>query len=192
MLKDEQRREWLKPEKVLAEAGIRSGQTVVDVGAGTGFWTEALSALVGPAGHVYSVDIEPVMLEELRTMVREIGLKNVEVIQSQETSIPLPSSTADSAVLALVLHHPAEPLELLREIIRLLKPDGRLLVVDWEDRPTEHGPPLEHRISREEAHALLGAAGLTVKNLASPSEDVYALLAWEFDSGHLEVTGPTV
>ena len=192
VLKDEDRRRRLQPERILDEADVQPGETMVDVGAGPGFWTELLAKRVGPNGHVFAVDVEPVMLDELRTLVRERGLSNVDVVQSEETSIPLEEGIADLVLLVFVLHEPPDPMPFLAEIIRLLKPDGRVLVVDWQDWPTEQGPPLEVRISQEEARALLGAAGLSAEAMTSPTRDAYVLLAREFRAGELEITEPTV
>jgi ubiquinone/menaquinone biosynthesis C-methylase UbiE len=192
MLKDEDRRQQMPPEPILALAQVQPGETAVDLGAGTGYWTEPLAKLVGPQGRVFAVDVEPVMLEELRGLVRERGLSNVEVVQSEETAVPLEAGIADLVLLGFVLHEPADPLAFLQEVVRLLEPDGRVLVLDWQDRPTEHGPPLEQRISQEEARALLGAAGLSVDDLPSPGEDFYLLLAREFRQGDPEMVAPTV
>jgi ubiquinone/menaquinone biosynthesis C-methylase UbiE len=170
---------------------VETGQVVVDVGAGTGFWTVPLARLVGPSGIVFAVDVEPIMLDETRTLAAEHQLPNVEIVQSEETSIPLDDGVADLVVLGFVLHEPSDVEAFLAEIVRLLKPDGRVLIVEWQDHPTESGPPLEYRVSAEEARALLGAAGLAVERLASPTDDVYILLASEFHPGDLQMTMPT-
>lgn len=191
VLKAEDRNQWLPPDPVLEAAGVSPGETVVDVGAGTGFWTEPLVRRVGPSGRVFAVDVEPIMVEEIRTLVAERGLANVDVVQSDETSIPLDDGIADLVMLGFVLHEPDEVDSFLAEVVRLLKPAGRVLVVEWEDHPTEGGPPLEHRISAEEARALLGAAGLAVQQLHSPTDDAYILLAGEFHPGDPQMTMPT-
>lgn len=192
VLNDPERRNSLPPEPLLAAAELRKGDSVVDLGAGTGFWTEILSPAVGNEGKVYAVDVEPVMLEDLREKVRRQGLTNVEVVQSDELAVPLPDGIADLVLMGFVLHEPSDPLALLSEIVRLLKPGGRVLVLDWQKWPTEQGPPVEHRISQEEAEALLGAAGLTPQRLESSNPDVYSVLASEFRAGDPEMTVPTV
>jgi ubiquinone/menaquinone biosynthesis C-methylase UbiE len=191
VLKAEDRNEWIPPLPVLQAAGVTAGEVVIDVGAGTGFWTAPLARLVGPSGTVFAVDVEPLMLDEVRTLVAEHGLTNVEIVQSDEASIPLDDGVADLAVLGFVLHEPPEVDAFLAEIVRLLKPDGRVLVIEWQDHPTEAGPPLEYRVSAEEAQALLGAAGLAVQRIESPTDDVYILLAYEFHPGDRQMTMPT-
>jgi ubiquinone/menaquinone biosynthesis C-methylase UbiE len=193
LLSDEDRRSRLQPDRVLAQAGVRVGEVVVDLGAGTGLWTAPLAALVGPAGRVYAVDVEPIMLEEIRTLIRERGLTNVEAVPMEaEAAVPLPEALADLILLAFVLHEPADPEAFLHEVVRLLKPDGRVLVMEWQDWPTEIGPPVEVRISREETIALLDNAGLLADDLESPTPDAYVLLAREFHPGDAEPVMPTV
>lgn len=176
MLKDEERKKWLPPEPILQAAGVRSGDVAVDIGAGTGFWTLPLTRLVGETGRVYAVDVEPIMLDELESMVREQALVNVEVVGSEELRIPLPDRVADIGVAGFVLHEPGDRSAFVRETARLLRAGGSLLVVDWQKRPTEKGPPVEHRLAKEEAEDLLCNAGLDVEQMVAPNADVYILL----------------
>lgn len=176
LLKDEERLRWLPPEPILGAVGIAPGAVAVDIGAGTGFWTLPLSQLVGPAGMVYAVDVEPIMLEELGTLVRENQLSNVQVISSTEQEIPLSNAVAEVAIAGFVVHEPADHAAFVREIVRLLRPGGRLLVVDWHKKPTEKGPPLEHRLAQQEVETVLSDAGLTVERLDAPNTEVYVLL----------------
>jgi ubiquinone/menaquinone biosynthesis C-methylase UbiE len=175
-LKDPERLRWLPPEPLLREAGFSAGSTVLDIGAGTGYWTAPLATILGPRGRVIAVDMELVMLEELRSLVADRGLGNVEIVQSDEMSIPLPDQVADGAVLGFMLHHPSDPAAFLQEVKRLLKPGSRVLAVDWHKHETEQGPPVQHRLSEEETCALLSEAGFAVCGLKSPTEDVHVLL----------------
>jgi ubiquinone/menaquinone biosynthesis C-methylase UbiE len=176
ILKSEERRQWLPPERALQALALNPGASVVDVGAGTGFWTLPLSRLVGVNGTVYAVDVEPIMLEELRSLVREEGLENVRVVGSDDLAIPLPDGVADDAVVGFMLHEPSDPVAFVAEVARLLKPGGRMLVVDWQKWETEGGPPAEYRLSLEESAALLQGAGLDVREIDDPNPDVYVLI----------------
>lgn len=176
VLNDEDRQRRHPPEPILRRAGIEEGDTVIDIGAGTGFWTRPLAMLVGPSGRVIAVDVEPIMLDEIRAMAREDGFQNVEVVQSQEDHIPLPDGVADAATLGFVLHEPPDPAAFLSEVSRVLKPGGRMLVIEWHKRETEQGPPVEHRLSLAESHELMRAQGYGVEEIPSPNEDLYILL----------------
>jgi ubiquinone/menaquinone biosynthesis C-methylase UbiE len=183
VLSEEGRRERLPPEPILAAANIRPGETVIDLGAGTGYWITPLVQLVRESGRVFAVDVEPVMVDELRELVRREGLANVQVVQSEELSVPLESALADLALLAFVLHEPADVDAFLREVGRLLRPSGRVLVLDWQKHPTEYGPPLEHRLAPKEAKSLLTRAGFAVESVASPNTDFYILLGRRVPNG---------
>jgi ubiquinone/menaquinone biosynthesis C-methylase UbiE len=150
--------------------------TVVDVGAGTGYWTLPLSTTVGAEGRVIAVDVEPIMVEDLRSLVRERGLTNVEVVTSQEAHIPLGDGIADLALMAFVLHEPPDPAAMLREVFRLLRSGGRLLLLEWQKWETQFGPPVEHRVSAEEARDLLNTAGFNIQQVEAPNQDYYIYL----------------
>jgi ubiquinone/menaquinone biosynthesis C-methylase UbiE len=180
------------PGPILHEAGVTVGETVVDLGAGNGFWIQPLLDAVGEQGMVYAADVEPIMVDDLRRLVEERGLSNVQPVLSDELSVPLPSNIADMVLLSYVLHEPGDIVAFLQEVVRLLKPDGRVLVLEWQKWPTQEGPPVEHRISQEEAQALLGDIGLSVRELSSPSPDVYILLASHFHPDDLEINAPTI
>jgi ubiquinone/menaquinone biosynthesis C-methylase UbiE len=176
MLWDEDRQRRMPPGPVLESAGIAPGMTVLDVGAGTGYWTLPLSELVGPEGRVIAVDVEPLMVEDLWALVREHDLGNVDVVLSDELHIPLEDDVADAALLAFVLHEPPDPVAFLHEIARLLVPGGRVLILEWQKRETEFGPPVEHRVSEDEARHLLETAGYSALPMPSPHEDLYVIL----------------
>ena len=176
VLKDEGRKEWLPPEPILEALRIEEGATIVDVGAGTGFWTLPLSQLIGPSGKVIAVDVEPIMLDELRTLIDSQNLSNVELVHSEELRIPLADAVADGAVLGFVLHEPDDPPALLREITRLLRPRRKILVVEFHKRVTEQGPPLAPRLAEEETKRMLEDAGFRVESLPAPNPDVYVLM----------------
>lgn len=176
VLKAEERRQWLPPEPTLEAAGVRRGEKVLDVGAGTGFWTAPLARMVGPQGRIIAVDVEPIMLDEIRSLVAAEHLDNVETLLSQDVQIPVPDGSTTFALLGFVLHEPDDPPALLAEVRRILQPDGRMLVIDWQKKPTEQGPPLGHRIARDDARAMIEAAGLKVREIDAPTDDVYILL----------------
>jgi ubiquinone/menaquinone biosynthesis C-methylase UbiE len=176
LLNSAERRQQLQPDALLAAAEIKLGERVVDVGAGTGFWTLPLAKLVGPSGQVIAIDVEPIMLDELRALVEAEQLRNVAVVQSDGETIPLADQSVDMALLAFVLHEPPDPATFLRVVRRLLKPNGRLLLIDWQKRVTERGPPVEHRIAQAQVQALLECAELEVTELSAPNPDVYVFL----------------
>ncbi len=157
-LESEERRAVLDPARVLPRFKIEEGWTTVDIGCGTGVFTFPMAGMVGPAGKVYSVDLEPKMLERLRERIAERNAGNIEAVLSTEDSVPLPDGIADFVLLSTVLHE-LEGVETLLEIRRILKKLGILGVIDWKKKTDLMGPPKRHRLSEGEAASLMREAG---------------------------------
>lgn len=142
-----ERYKLIPPGETLRRFGLQPGMRFLDVGAGTGFFSKPAATIVGTTGKVYSVDMSREMLEVLRTGATTPVM---EVLLSQEYSIPLPDESADMALLAFVLHENVDRPRLLHEIMRILKPDGRILVIEWKKQKEENGPSMEERLGEED------------------------------------------
>lgn len=154
-----ERMETQNPSVVLTAMGLDVGMTMADVGAGPGYFTLPAAAWVGATGLVYAIDIEPEMLQRLEERLETNEVDNVRCLSSQESGLPLPDDSVDRVLLANVLHEAVEPVTLLREIHRILKPAGKLAVVEWVAAETESGPPLADRLAADKARAYLAEAG---------------------------------
>jgi ubiquinone/menaquinone biosynthesis C-methylase UbiE len=123
-------RDMLAPRiKVLQEIGIRPGFRVLDFGCGPGSYIPPLSRLVGPEGRVYALDLHPLAIERVRAVVQKEKLKNVEVIQS-DGATGLPDAGVDVVLLYELFHDLGDPERVLKELSRVLKPEGILSVTD--------------------------------------------------------------
>lgn len=131
---------------------------MADVGAGVGFFTLPAARRVGPEGRVYAIDLSPEMLNDLRAKLEDETLANVEAYLSTEDRVPLADASVDLAFLACVFHELAGAGTLM-ECRRILRPKGRLGVVDWKKIDQEEGPPKEHRLDEAEVAAFLTEAG---------------------------------
>jgi ubiquinone/menaquinone biosynthesis C-methylase UbiE len=158
-LDSEERRSYLDAAAILRGFGIDPGIRIADVGAGTGFFALPAAELVGPRGHVYAADLSPEMLQDLQKKIADKRVSNVTAVRSTEDGIPLPDRSVDFALLACVLHELDGPGTLL-ECRRILKPQGRLGIVDWKKQEMEYGPPKEHRLDESQAKTILEDAGL--------------------------------
>jgi ubiquinone/menaquinone biosynthesis C-methylase UbiE len=103
---------------------------VADVGAGKGQLTLALAGAVGPAGHVFSSEIDPARLRALREAVVQARLGNVTVVEAKTSESGLPAGCCDAIVLRRVYHHLTDPVATIASLRRALRPGGLLAVID--------------------------------------------------------------
>jgi len=156
------RAEWQKPEEVLAALGLQRGQIACDIGAGPGYFTLRLANVVGPSGRVYAVDVEPGMLAALLERLEKTTARNVTPVLSLPDDPLLPDGLCDLVLIVDTYHHFPDGEAYLRRLARTLAPRGRIANVDFQKRPTPVGPPLDHRVSREDFVATAARAGLDV------------------------------
>ena len=123
-------RDWLRPPiRVLQEAGVRSGMTVLDFGCGPGGFSLAAAALVGPEGHVYALDIHPLAVRSVQRLTARRGFGNIQTILGNNMA-GLGTRSIDIVLLYDVLHDIDEPMPTLRELRRVLKSEGVLSASD--------------------------------------------------------------
>jgi ubiquinone/menaquinone biosynthesis C-methylase UbiE len=161
-LEDPERLAWQRPDEVVAALGLRPGDVTCDVGVGPGYFALRMARSVGPAGRVHAVDVEPRMLEILARRVAETGLGNVRPILAREGEPGLPPEACAAILTVNTFHHFPDRPNALARLAGRLAPGGRLAVVDFHDRETPVGPPVDHRVSREAFLADARAARLEV------------------------------
>ncbi len=146
---------------ITAAIGLRPGQSVADIGAGTGLFLEPLATAVGAGGKVYAVDIAPAMVAHLRGRAAEMRNANVEVVHCTERSAELPTASVDAVFLCDTYHHFEYPRSTLASIRAALRPGGDLVIVDFERIPgVSREWVLNHvRAGKQEVIAELAAAG---------------------------------
>ena len=157
-----ERAEEEQPDRAIALLGIARGATVADIGAGNGYMTWRLAERVGPAGKVLANDIQPEMLAMLRQNMERRKLKNVETVLGAFDDPKLPANTLDLVLLVDVYHEFGEPQKMLRKIREALKPDGRLVLVEYRgEDPTVPIRP-EHTMTVAQVRAELAPEGYRV------------------------------
>src|SRR5271169_4296994 len=156
------------PDAALDAIGISRGATVADVGAGAGYFTWRLAERVGPTGKVYANDIQPEMLDLLRKNITARHLTNVETVLGTEDDPKLPAGQMDLILLVDVYHEFSQPQKMLRKMRESLKPDGRLVLLEY--RKEDPNVPIrpEHKMSVEEVRAEVQPEGFRFeKNLGT-------------------------
>jgi ubiquinone/menaquinone biosynthesis C-methylase UbiE len=149
-----------KPEVVIEALQLKGGETVVDFGAGSGYYTFRLAKAVGPHGTVLAVDIEPKMLEFIRQRAVRENLTNVGLLQSTDTDPKLPANRVDVVLLVDVYHELNFPFEVMSKIRAALKPGGRVVLIEYrQEDPTVMIKPV-HKMSEEQVTREMNAVGL--------------------------------
>lgn len=160
LLEGPDRDAWQKPEQAMDALGIADGAVVADLGAGGGWFTIRLARRVGPNGLVYAEDIQPQMIEAITRRVQREGLRNVRTIRGTQRDPKLPRDSLDAVLIVDAYHEMEDPVALLRNVARALKPRGRIGIIDFKKDGGGPGPPLDERVDSEAIVRDAQAAGL--------------------------------
>ena len=162
LLEAPDREVWQKPEQVMDALYIGEGSIVAEVGAGGGWFTIRLARRVGRHGTVYAEDIQRLMIEAIQRRVQREGLTNVKpVLGTSADPFPgLAPGTLDAVLIVDAFHEMAEPVVLLRNVARALKPQGRIGIIDYREGEGGPGPPPEDRVPPSAIVAAAKDAGL--------------------------------
>jgi len=153
-------RDWEEnPDRAIDLLGLKKGMIVGDVGAGTGYFSVRMARKVGPQGKVLASDLQPQMLARLKRNLDREKIRNVEPVQATESDPNLPAGAVDLIVMVDVYHEFSQPQEMLRKIKSALKPDGRLVLLEY--RKEDPSVPIrpEHKMSVAEAKLEVEAEG---------------------------------
>jgi ubiquinone/menaquinone biosynthesis C-methylase UbiE len=153
------------PETALDAIGIKSGMAVADVGAGSGYFTLRLSKRVGPGGKVYAVEVQPEMMAILRRHVAKEKLTNVVTIIGSEADPRLPLKSVDLILLVDVYHEFSQPQSMLRKMKEALRPNGRLVLLEYRKEDPHIPIRSEHKMSVAEAKAEVEAEGYKLEKV---------------------------
>lgn len=175
------RAEWRKkvfpPVLTLKSLGLCAEDTLADIGCGIGYFAIPATEIVDPKNLIYALDTSDEMLAEVQNEVSEKHLLNVVTIKTEEYNLELPAESASFALMVTVFHEIEDKERFLSEVHRILKPAGRIAVIDWEKKPTEMGPPIDHRLSVQESTQLLTATGFKVIHYYNFTEAFYGIVA---------------
>ena len=149
---------WLhEPKTVLGLIPVKAGQVFADLGCGTGDYAVEAAKIVGPGGKVYALDNRQSLIDDLSEKSKSLGLDNITVLKADITaSLPVDRNSVDVAFIATVLHifdlrqtGPA----VFSGVSGILKPGGRLAVVECKKEEQSFGPPKHMRNAPDEIEA---------------------------------------
>ena len=121
-------------EKLATALDWKATQTIAEIGAGKGEMTVAAGERVGPSGHIFSTELDPKRLADIKANVTKSKLTNVTIIKAGETDTNLPPECCDAIFMRDVYHHLTHPTEINASIFRALKPGGLVAVIDFPPR----------------------------------------------------------
>ena len=151
------------PTNVLRQCGVSQGATVGDFGSGTGAYAHEAAALVGPSGIVYAFDVQKHLVARLAA---EVEKKKDNVIHPLWVDLEHPKGTGlsanvlDLAIVANVLFQIDDKDAFIKEVVRVLRPGGRLLLIDWKESFRHMGPHPDQVVHEGSARGMLEGAGL--------------------------------
>ena len=159
ILESKERKNWQNPDEIMRQLELKSSQVVADQGCGSGYFTIPISRKVKK---VYAIDVQKEMLDYLENKIQQQKIENIKTLLSENNNIPLPDERVDLLISVNTLHEFRDKGNTINEIRRVLKQNGRAVIVDFKKEDTEFGPPVEIRISKAQAKILFEQKGLNV------------------------------
>lgn len=158
-LEDPGRDEYQKPEEVVKALGLREGEAVADIGAGTGYFALRFARAVGETGTVYAVDVSPDMVRHLNRRLRDQGVRNVVTLLAEPDDPLLRDASVDRFVIVDTWHHIEDQAGYMEKMKRMLRPGGQVVHIDFKKGALPVGPPPGHKIARGDVVAQMEAGG---------------------------------
>lgn len=156
-LENKQRVEELNPSKTLIKIGLEDNDVLCDIGAGTGIFTIAGAKITNNT--VFSLEINDELLNVIKDKAKQENLTNIKALKVNDNHYDIQNNLVDFAILVTVFHEIDDKISLLSEIRRVLKQTGKLIIIEFHDKKTEIGPPVEHRIGKELLNEICSSHG---------------------------------
>lgn len=167
------------PEKNLMQASVGRGMHVAEFGCGSGFYTLAVASLVGHEGKVYAIDVQRELLHKVSNEAKKLGLKNVSVIHADietDKASALREESIDVVVIANTLFLIEKKDHVAEEARRILRKNGRVLVVEWSDTHAGIGPHAKSIIGQAQTESLFKTHGFSKVAEIDAGEHHYGII----------------
>lgn len=154
-----------QPQKAIAALHLAPGMNVGEVGAGTGFYALRIAKLIQPGGTYFANDIQPGMLDRLHAKADAQGITNIRLVVGTQTDARLPRKALDYVLMVDVYHEVSDPQAILRNVAASLKPDGRLVLLEFRKEDPKVPIQPAHEMTVKDVKAELGASGFVLDRL---------------------------
>ena len=165
-LEREEREREERTDLLLPELALKPGMVVADVGAGTGYIARRMAAQVGASGVVYAVDVQPEMIDMLKSLAARAGLAQIRPLLGAVDDVRLPAASVDLAIMVDVYHELEFPREVLASIVRSLKPGGRVVFVEFRAEDPKVPIKAVHKMSEAQVRREAAVMALTWERTA--------------------------
>ncbi|MHC1719663.1 MAG: class I SAM-dependent methyltransferase [Clostridiaceae bacterium] len=164
----------LNPEKTLKKAGLEGNSVLIDIGAGSGVFTIPAAKIT--SGMVYALDINSRLLEIIDDKAKSEGLNNVTTMKVANGQYDIAENTADFVLLITVLHEIPDKGSLFKEIKRVIKDTGKIVIIEFNKKQTTIGPPASLRLDEEEVITICSKHGFKVSDEFDLSDNLYCIV----------------
>jgi len=176
-LDNEWRRQNIPPLPTLEKLGLSSTDIVADIGCGVGYFTIPAAGMVKSENKVYALDTSNQMLEEVKKRISAADISNIIAIKTSEYDLKLQDESVTFALIVNVLHEIEDKAQFITEVRRILKPEGKIAIIEWEKENMEMGPSKEDRIGKDETAILLKSFDMLLSNSMQLANVFYGLVA---------------
>ena len=170
---------FIDPQKNIEQFKLEKGMVVADLGVGSGFYTISASKKVGEEGRIYAIDVQKDLLEKLQKQAETERIFNIEYIWGDVEKLGgtrLADSSVDAIILSNILFQIENKESLASETKRILRPNGRVLVVDWSDSFNNMGPTKEMVFNEQQAEDFFINKGFIIDRKIEAGENHYGII----------------
>lgn len=172
----DERKEKMPPFETLKKLKLKEGLSMLDVGAGTGYFSIPASKIVGDNNHVYASDISNDMLELIKEKINNKNIKNIKVIKGEEYYTKL-DTKVDYILLSNVFHEVEDKNKFLNNYLSYLNEEGLIAFIEWKKKNTHKGPPKKDRLNDEDINNILHKYNMKIIKTVDINDTHYGLVA---------------
>lgn len=170
---------FIDPQLIINSFKIKEGMRIADFGCGSGYFTIILARMTGPEGRVYALDILENALDHVKAKARANNVENIEFIRTNLEVLggsSLQNESQDIVLLANILFQSNKHEDIIREAMRVLKPGGRIIVIDWKKGSGGFGPPDKLRLDENFLKSLTEKNYLTLEETLNTGQFHFGLV----------------